>query len=258
MKKQALLTVATFCATVCCAQSNVVYYGASSNALNVVFVDTNLSVKAKSAIVADLRICLSSEWGKEGEQFFWNQQELLLRDKGDLRFGGKDSVGYLSFVKRSPHYPEDIKFPRNVVSNETVGIALQITKELSDAYTNAFAFAVANSNTVKAAHEFVAFVSSPAFANVAPADLPNYFLSKKVTPEEIIANAPELMDALKYSTYYPPSVLGFTKSPVGPAASNLWLDVPSSSTTRSGYKEWSGLPAVWHEGKWKFSFWMME
>ena len=243
MKKQALLTVATFCATVCCAQSNVVYYGASSNALNVVFVDTNLSAKARSAITADLRICLSSGWGKTGE--------LFLRNKGD-------SVGYLSFGKTNPHYLEDIEFPRNVVSNGTSGIALQITKELSDIYTNAFAFAVANSNAVKAAHEFVAFVSSPAFANIAPADLPNYYLAKGVAPADIIAVAQELMDSLKYSTYYPPSVLGFTKSPVGPAASNLWLDVPSSSTTRSGYKEWSGLPAVWHEGKWKFSFWIME
>jgi hypothetical protein len=128
MNTKSVVSLTILCSAVCFGQSNVVYYGASSNALNVVFVDTNLSKKVQSAIVADLRICLMG-WGREGE--------LYLRDKDD-------SVGYLSFGRRCPHYPSDIKFPKNIVSNGTAGVALQIPKELSDAYTNAFKFAAAN------------------------------------------------------------------------------------------------------------------
>ncbi|HOE62110.1 MAG TPA: hypothetical protein PK576_10780, partial [Kiritimatiellia bacterium] len=113
----------------CYGQSNVVYYGANSNAISLAFADTNLSESAKSAITADLRVCLS-EWGKG---------ELRMRIKGD-------SVGYIDNPTHCPHYPEDIEFPENVVPSGAAGLALHIPKKLSDAYTNAFAFAAANSN----------------------------------------------------------------------------------------------------------------
>ena len=40
------------------AQTNIVYYGAETNALNVVFADTTLSVSNQTLIVADLNLCL--------------------------------------------------------------------------------------------------------------------------------------------------------------------------------------------------------
>ena len=141
----------------CHGQSNVVYYGVHSNAISLAFADTNLSESAQSAITADLRICLS-EWGK--------RSELYMRNKGE-------SIGYLYNFKSSPHYPEDISFPREIVSNGVSDLALQIPKALSDAYTNAFAFAAANSNIVAAAYEVVAFVSSTNFPGISSNALPN-------------------------------------------------------------------------------------
>jgi hypothetical protein len=227
MKAQAISVALALYATVCVGQSNVVHYGANSNELAVAFTDANLSAKAKSAIVADLRICLSSRWGK-GTEF---------------RLGADDPAfaAHLYNPDSCPHYPEGIDFPDGITDTPN-GPALQITKDLSDAYTNAF----------------VAFVSSPAFANTAPADLPNYYLAKDVPPTDIIAIAQELLPTLTAITYYPPSVLGFSKKTVGPTASNLWMLVPGSSTTRGGWKEWFGFPAVWHDCKWKFSYWIVE
>ena len=146
--------------TLCHGQSNVVYYGVNSNAISLAFADVNLSASAKEAITADLRVCLS-EWGKKSE--------LYMRNKGE-------SIGYLYNFKSSPHYPENITFPREIVSNGASGLALHIPKALSDAYTNAFAFAAANSNIVAAAYEFVAFVSSTNFPGMSSNALPDYIM----------------------------------------------------------------------------------
>jgi len=222
---------AMFSAFHCAGQSNVVYYGANSNALDVVFVDTKLSPKTKSDIVADLRVCLS-EWGKAG-----------ILDLG----GYEDVAGYLYIGTSCPHYPEDIDFPRNIVSNGTSGIALQIPKDLSDAYKKAFAFAAANA--------FVEFVSSPNFLTLPPKNLPDYLLQNDMTPKEIIADAQEIISQLREQTYYPPSVLGFFYSGIGPAKKNLLTVIPCSSPIFGDRKEWDGNHAIWHKGKWKFIFW---
>ena len=237
--------ICTICATAlsCFGQSNVVYYGANSNALNVVFVDTNLLKKAQSAIVADLRVCLL-EWGKTAE---------LLLDGGDE----PGVIGYLDIGTVSPHYPENIKFPSHIVSNGTAGVALQIPKELSDAYTNAFKFAAANAKAFSAASAFVKFVNSPNFLTLPPKDLPNYVLEKNTTVAEIIAGAQDTISELRHQTYYPPSVLGFFNSEIGPAKKNLLVIIPCTSPV-SDWKEWGGYPAIWHEGKWKFFFWTIK
>ena len=221
----------------CYGQSNVVYYGANSNAISLAFADTNLSESAKSAITADLRVCLS-EWGKG---------ELRMRIKGD-------SVGYIDNPTHCPHYPEDIEFPENVVPSGAAGLALHIPKKLSDAYTNAFAFAAANSNIVAAAYEFVAFVSSTNFLSVTSNQIANYFLFNQATPQLYQLAFHDLTNSVHGSSYYPPSVLGFHYSPEGPAPTNLWLYIPSSSPV-CGYIEWGPVTAIWHDGKWKFSIW---
>ena len=243
--------VMMFCATVCCAQSNIVYYGTNSNALDIVFVDTNLSAKVKSAIVADLNLCLS-EWGKE-----------LSLDL-DGSYETEDAPGIIGDLNRpsaSPHYPNDIKFPRNIVSNGTAGVALQIPKYLSDAYTNAFALAKANAKAFATANAFVAFVSSTDFADILPNKLPDYLLCKNETPNEIAARAQEIISELGYQTYYQPSILGIKYAHVGPGeptASNLWMRIPCSTSPYDNEKNWSSFPAIWHDGKWKFSLWVLE
>ena len=245
MKTKSVLVAAMLCACYCAGQSNIVYYGVHSNAISLAFADTNLSESAQSAITADLRICLS-EWGK--------RSELYMRNKGE-------SIGYLYNFKSSPHYPEDISFPREIVSNGVSGLALQIPKALSDAYTNAFAFADANSNIVAAAYEFVAFISSSNFVSLSSNALPNYILFKNKYSEtitesnEIVRLASQIIPGLCYQTFYTPSVLGFYYSPEGPSASNLWLNIPSSTHPATNTTEWAGYPVLWHNGKWVFCSW---
>ena len=210
MKPQTALTVFTFYATVCCGQSNVVYYGANSNSLDVVFVDTNLNASVRSNIVADLNICLQ-KWGKKGELCLWDNE---------------DTAGYLYIGSACPSYPEGIKFPKSVVSNGVSGVALQIPKELSDAYTNAFAFAAAHSNEVKAAYEFVKFVSSTNFHSVTPQQISDYALYNQLPPRGYELGFHDITNELRYVTFYTPSVLGFHHSPQGSAAT-----VPSPERT---------------------------
>ena len=241
MKTPTVLIAAVLCVCYCTGQSNVVYYGTHSNAISLAFADTNLSTSAQEAIAADLRICLS-EWGKATQ----------------FRLGADDPafVAHLYNPKITPHYPETLDFPDDVVSNGASGLALHIPKNLSDAYTNAFAFAAANSNIVAAAYEFVAFVSSSNFVAISSNDLPNYVLQKNTTSNEIIADAQETISELRCQTYYPPSILGFQYSTEGPAATNLWMFVPCSIPLRyMDGKGWHAFSAIWHDGKWKFCVW---
>ena len=239
MKTPTVLIAAVLCVCYCTGQSNVVYYGTHSNAISLAFADTNLSTSAQEAIAADLRICLS-EWGKATQ----------------FRLGADDPafVAHLYNPKLTPHYPETLDFPDDVVSSGAAGLALHIPKKLSDAYTNAFAFAAANSNIVAAAYEFVAFVSSTNFLSVTSNQIANYFLFNQATPQLYQLAFHDLTNSVHGSSYYPPSVLGFHYSPEGPAPTNLWLYIPSSSPV-CGYIEWGPVTAIWHDGKWKFSIW---
>jgi len=236
-----VFTVAMPCGVpYCVGQSNVVFYGTNASSIGVSFVDTNLSVSAQASIVTDLQICLN-EWG--------NKSELRLRNK-------ENSAGYFYNSTQCPHYPENIKFPENVVTN-TNGPILQISKTLSDAYTNAFAFATANSNIVAAAHEFVTFVASTNFGSVASNQISNYFLFNQAPPVLYQIAFEDITNSWRNQTFYQPSVLSFHYSSTGPAPTNLWMFVPSScpSTLYNGVTIWNQLPSIWHDGKWKFCNW---
>ena len=246
MKTTIVFIAVMLCACYCTGQSNVVYYGTNASLINVSFVDTNLSVSTKASIVADLQMCVN-EWGKTSEL--------------DLGLYEPGVIGYLYNPDKSPHYPEDIRFPRNLVTNNLSGLSLLIPKKLSDAYTNAFAFAAANSNIVAAAYEFVAFISSSNFVFLSSNALPNYILFKNKYSEtitesnEIVRLASQIIPGLCYQTFYTPSILGFYYSPEGPSVSNLWLNVPSSTHPSTNTTEWSGYPILWYNGKWMFGSW---
>ena len=242
----AILFTGMFPVTCSFGQSNVVFYGDNSNALAVVFADTNLLTSEKSAIVSDLKLCLQ-EWGKTSEL-----------DLGPYEPG---VAGYLYNPDKSPHYPENIKFPRKLVTNDVSGPVLQIPKALSDVYTNAFAFAAANSNTVAAAYEFVAFVSSSNFPSISSNALPNYIMFKNgladanAESNAIVNLASQIIPDLCDQKYYPPSILGFKYSPEGPATTNLWMQVPNSSPSAGGGTDWGKTTVLWHANKWRFCVW---
>ena len=242
MKTKSALIAAVLCACHCAGQSNVVYYGTNASSISVSFVDPNLSVSAKASIVADLQICLS-EWGKK---------TYLSLDLGADEPG---LIGYLERPSISPHYPENIEFPEGV-TNTPSGPALHIPKKLSDAYTNAFAFAAANSNIVAAAYEFVAYLSSTNFYTVTSNEIVNIVLVKNATPDMYLLSFADTTNSLRKQTYYPPSVLSFNYSPNGPAVSNLWMLVPCSIPLRyMDGKGWNAFPAIWHDNKWKIGIW---
>lgn len=155
----------------------------------------------------------------------------------------------------NPNYPETLDFPDNVVSNETTGFALQIPITLSDAYTNAFAFASANSNIVAAVYDFVAFVASTNFAHIPSNALPDYILFKGVPSNIVVCGADTILSTMKQKIY-PPSILGFHYSTEGPCATNLWVRIPQSASSMGGGVSWGVFPsAIWHENKWRFCIW---
>jgi hypothetical protein len=221
----------------CAGQGNAVFYGASSNSIGVSFIDANLSPSTRALIVADLQVCLQ-EWGKQTQ----------------FRLGANDPafVAHLDNPKTCPHYPDELNFPNHVI-NSPNGFALQIPKKLSDAYTNAFTFAAANSNAVTAAHDFVAFVSSSNFfSTVTSNTIHNYILVKEMPRQYYQAEFSGIVEGLfQYLKYYPPSLLGFYCSTNGPGTNNLYLRLPAKTNPGYGYDEWDGFPAIWHDNKWK-------
>ena len=234
--RRCLFYAAILGAVLCHAQTNVVYYGANSNALNVIFADTTLSVTNQSLIVADLNLCLQTKWGKE--------TKLNTDPPEDPAF-----VAYLSYPDINPHGIRN--FPRYLVATPN-GLALHVPQQHSDFYTNRLAFAAAHSNAVAAAYEFVAFVSSPDFLNIPHNDMPHYFLSKTSSDAKLIADAPRLLPRLASPNLFPPSILGFGYLEIGPgpASSNLFMRIPF--LIDDGYDSWHGVSAIWHDEKWKF------
>lgn len=221
-------------------QSNVVHYGCGADSVSVAFVDTNLAESVRASIVADLQLCLQ-EWGKQSEL-----------DLGTYEPG---LAGYLYNPDRCPHYPEGIGFPKRLTTNQTGALTLEVTTTLSDAYTNAFAFITRNSNSVAAAYNFVRFVSSTNFYGVTSNQISNYVLYNQATPQLYQLCFLNITNSLRHSNYYPPSALGFYHNAIGPAATNLWIRVPSSSNPYGDVIEWSISPAIWHDNKWKFCVW---
>lgn len=232
-----LLTVSLFYTSYSLGQSNVVFYGTNASSIRVSFVDTNLSASTQSAIVSDLQVCLH-EWGKRTEL-------ILGADEPDL-------AGYLYNFKTNPHYPEDIAFPEGV-TNTPAGLALQIPKVLSDAYTNAFAFAAANSNAVAAAYEFVAYVTGSNFLSTVTSNtIHNYLLVKGMPCAYYQSEFEGIVEGLlQYPKYCPPSLLGFYCSPNGPGPSNLYFILPAKTNPGYGYDEWHSFPTIWHDNRWK-------
>lgn len=214
----------------------------TTNSIGVAFSDSTLNATAKNAIVSDLQNCFNG-WGTDAK--------IMLRVK-------ENSVGYMYYGTVNPYYREGIKFPQNIIIDHAIsGLALQVPKALSDAYTNAFAFVAANANIVTAAYEFVSFISSSNFVHsVTSNTIHNYVLYKDVPISIYARDFPFILNSVfQYPAYYKPSALGFYYSPEGPSATNLCLVLPSKTETGYGTPEWGGYPAIWHNGRWKVCIW---
>jgi hypothetical protein len=203
------------------------------NSIKVAFSDQGLPSTTKASIVSDLQNCFLG-WATNAE--------IRLVSNGEV-------TNYVYYGTRTPYYPENIDFPKWIVDTPS-GLALQVPKKLSDAYTNAFAFAAANSNTV-AAYEFAAFISSTNFYSVTSNMITDLILVRNATPEMYAASFSDITNSLRKQTYYPPSLLGFYHSTNGPSANNLYFLLPMKSNPGYGYDAWNSFPVIWHDNKWK-------
>lgn len=226
--------------TIMLAQTTTAYdLSLGTNTVDVSFGDTPLSTTVKDFIVADLQRCVE----------FWGEGSKL-RFRNDAGF-----VGYIDNPTLFPYYRDGLVFPDNLVTNQNGDIALHVSANLCLEYTNALAFASANSNIVADARNFIAFVASTNFLNISSNQMVNYVLEKNASSDYYAKNYTTIISELRDQQYFQPSILGFYYSEQGPASSNLWLNVPCTSDSGYAKPEWSAFPAIWHDGKWKFCFW---
>ena len=212
-----------------------------TNSINIVLVDTTLSSNQTKLIYADLQDRVEN-WSMSTKSVLYN----IVED---------EHVGYISNTSWNPYYYENILFPNLLTTNNIGKLAIEIPKSLSDVYTNAFAWAETNSNKVVAATEFALFLSSSNFVNTVTSNtVHNYGLYERSGLDVYAENFHDITNSLLMYTYYPPSILGFEYNDRGPDPTNLWVKIPTTFQLY-GKTKWSSMPAIWHDGKWKISFW---
>jgi len=105
-----------------------------------------------------------------------------------------------------------------------------------------------------AANAFVKLISSNGFVNtLTPANISQYILCEQYTAQDYITHFQRDKEGFERIKLFPPSVLGFRKSGLFPTPrKDLQLVFPSYlKDPGTPYLEWSGFPAIWHNGKWK-------
>lgn len=234
------------CIIICNAQTLTI----GTNTFGVSFADTILSPAHKERIYDDLQICVDKPWATNAMVFIKDTDNIKSEIVGTIAYYPNDHV----------HYHNKIQFPRNITTNNTGSLCLQITRELSDAYTNAFVFAEANSNIVTAAYTFISEISSNNFTNnLLSNQIQDYFLLKSFTSNEMYTIYSDMIIKSWFNnfTYYPPSVLGFYHSPEGPDLTNLWMQIPADYTSKpnSTHITLVQMTAIWHDNKWKLCVW---
>jgi len=213
--------------------NHTLYYGANSNTLGVAFADTTLSISNQTLIVADLNKCLQSGWGQRAE---------FGMENNDPTFDA-----HLSYPDQSPFYEP---FPDDIVATPN-GHALRVSEEVSDDYTDFFAFFATNANIVATGHAFVEFLNSTNFPAIQANDIPQYYLARYKTDVELIANARGFFASYTNSIYYTPSILNFNYAEFStmPGTNYFYMAIPDASLERSN--SFSKTPAIWHDGRWK-------
>ena len=231
MKKN-IITLLAFCHTLCGAQTLTI----GTNTLGIIFVDDTLSLSQKEAIVADMQMCVDNPWGDRAYVYTFPEWHIK-----------SDVIGSVSFGTETYAY-NGFDFPREIVTNNAGVLLLRVSQALSDAYTNAFVFAAANSNIVAAANEFVSFIAySNMVVNVSSNTIMNYLYYPNVSSNSYASAFESLMsNFFSGITYYPPSLLGFSYDGNSTNASNYKLRLLCSSPP------WFyDMNAIWHDNRWK-------
>jgi len=218
-----------------------------TNHFDVVFENASTPSTLQDFIVADVQRCYEA-WGTNVEIRASRATTHVMRIYPPVFMG--------------PYYLEDpsvqrrsIYVPKDIVTNSVGQLSLIVPSTLIQKYADGLDFKTNHLVQVQAADAFVDFLSSPEFANVTSNQVSNYILYKDLPPQGYLENGDSFVKDLSDQMYFRPSILGFTYSDRGPDATNLWVFVPVIPRIRTAMSSFDVFPAIWHDGKWKFSFW---
>ena len=205
-----------------------------TNSFDVVFEATNLTTVAQARIIDDINI---------SRQLWTNSAVHLDIPETEPYIGDWDVIF-------KPYF-NDMRVPRNLVTNSTGALSLFVNKQVSDAYLEAFKFADANSNIVSAAWAFADTISNTNVICNTIAEMSEYVL---ISPNADI-DLPGWFTSFTELKHSPPSVMGFghiekVLDAVPGASSNLFM--------RLQYRSKDNVDqhlCIWHDGKWKIYAW---
>ena len=205
-----------------------------TNSFDVVFEATNLTTVAQSRIIDDINICRQ----------LWTNSEVCL----DIS-GAEPHIGDWDVIFKP--YFNDMRVPRDLVTNATGAFSLFVNKQVSDAYLEAFKFADANSNIISAAWAFTDTISNTNVVCNTREKLLEYVLISPIMDVLL----PEWFNAFTELKHSPPSVMAFgyvtqELESVPGVASNLFMRLQYRSTDNIDQH-----PCIWHDNKWKLYFW---
>ena len=216
-----------------------------TNHFDVVFENVSTPSSLKDFIVEDVQRCYEA-WGTN----VVIQPNLPVRNGSYLRANVFMGPYYMENL-----YAEDLNVPEDIVTNTTGQLALKIPSILIQRYAEGFVFKTNHLAQVQAADAFVDFVTSATFANIPSNQVSNYFMVKDATPQTYLDSSETIIQGLTSSDFFAPSILGFTYNDRGPDATNLWVLIPVISKARTTQSSFDVFPAIWHDGRWKLSFW---
>jgi hypothetical protein len=205
-----------------------------TNSFDVVFEATNLTPVAQSRIIDDINICRQ----------LWTNSEVCL----DIS-GAEPHIGDWDVIFKP--YFNDMRVPRNLVTNSTGALSLLVEKQVSDAYLDAFKFADANSNIISAAWTFVNTISNTNIICNTRTELSEYVL---ISPDTNVI-LPIWFTSFTELEYSPPSVMSFgyitqELEAMPGVASNLFMRLQCRLADNVDQ-----YPCIWHDNKWKFYVW---
>ena len=226
-----------------------------------------------SASLADL--CADRSFSISGTNFIFqfedarlsisNQHRIaddvvMIRNYGvasEIEFDPIDGFdGYISNdnIEDTPYFDPELEFPRYFKTVNSTN-ALFITKKLSNAYTNAFAFVDSDTNMFLSAHLFVEALASNRLDATSSNQIYRLVYYPNTTLQEYEQMRDSIVSDLKCQTYGHPSALSFHQT--GPGTNRFphaatWMRVPSM--WRSGFYHKDVISifhAFWYDGMWR-------
>jgi hypothetical protein len=218
------------------ASSAVAQIVVGTNSFDVVFEAKNIAPATQSRIVDDINLC---------RQLWTNSVLYLDYNEFDSSISDWDVIF-------KPYF-NDMRVPRDLVTNSTGSWSLFVSKQVSDAYLEAFEFANANSNIIAAAWSFANMVSNTNIICNTRAELFEYAL---VSPNMNINLPGWFSSSFTELEHSPPSVMAFgyivkELEAVPGVSSNLFMRLQYRSTDNIDQHM-----CIWHDEKWKFYSWI--